>query len=256
VAASKEIGPAAAFHYFLNRMWLAAGRSSAALSLQPKGVRYPIMLRGGTSSDEAVFRQIFIEQEYRPLYGTADVKSVLDLGANIGVSAIALLTSFPNARVVAVEPDPENHRLCSQNLAAYGTRAQAILGAVWSHTTKLDLTRVGDCREWAVTVIEASEASKGIIQAWDMASVFAMAGFETVDLLKIDIERSEIPVFSSNSMAWLNRVRNLCIELHGPDCEEAFFGAMSRFEYDLERSGELVICRNIRLRRDSQTLCD
>ena len=112
-------------------MLVTLGRpGTAALSLQPKGVRYPIMLRGGASSDGAVFRQIFIEQEYRPLYGTSDVESVLDLGANIGVSAIAFLTTFPNARVVAVEPDPENHRICSQNLAAYGTRARAILGAV------------------------------------------------------------------------------------------------------------------------------
>jgi FkbM family methyltransferase len=137
-----------------------------------------------------------------------------------------------------------------QNLAAYGTRARAILGAVWSHSCTLDLTRAPDCSEWSVTVIEPSDDTKGTVQAWDMPTLVSTANFETVDLLKIDIERSEIAIFNSDSLAWLQHVRNLCIELHGQDCEEAFFGDMSKFDYELDRSGELVICRNIRLRRD------
>jgi hypothetical protein len=41
-------------------------------------------------------------------------------------------------------------------------------------------------------------------------------------------------------------VRNICIELHGPDCREVFLRALETFEYDLEYSGELTICRNLR----------
>jgi len=178
------------------------------------------------------------------------MKCILDLGANTGLASVAFLNRFPNAQVVAVEPDPDNYRLCSQNIAAYGTRARAILGAVWSRSGKLALTRVGDCREWAVTVVEPVDDAPGVVQSWDAPTLFAMAGFETVDLLKIDIERSEIEIFNGSSRDWIKRVRNLCIELHGRDCEEAFFGAMSAFEYELEHSGELAICRNIRLRRE------
>jgi FkbM family methyltransferase len=251
--ASRTVGLRTAWLYYLNWFRCSLGRpGSATLQLQPKGARYPVTLRGGTSADTAVFRQIFIEQEYQPLYKTPAVKSILDLGANIGLSAVVLLNRFPAAEVVAVEPDPENYRACSQNLAPYGSRARVILGAVWSRPGKLALTRVGDCREWAVTVIEPRADSPGVVQSWDTETLFAMAGFETVDLLKIDIERSELEIFKSDSAAWIPRVRNLCIELHGRDCEEVFFRAMSSFEYELERSGELVICRNIRPRRNQE----
>jgi FkbM family methyltransferase len=191
---------------------------------------------------------VFIEQEYLPIYNIPNVQRILDLGANTGMATVAFLNNFPNAQVVAVEPDPENHRMCSLNVAAYGARARAILGAVWSRPGKLALTRVGDQREWAVTVIEPTDDSPGFVQSWDPPTLLSMAGFETVDLLKIDIERSEIEIFNSGSDTWIERVRNLCIELHGPDCNEAFFGAMSKFEYELSHSGELAICRNIRRR--------
>jgi len=249
--AVKAIGLWTACRYYLH--WLRSSLGiprKKAFHFQPKGVRFPILLRGGTSSDSAVFRQIFIEQEYETLYGMREVKCILDLGANTGLAAVAFLNRFPDAQVVAVEPDPDNHRLCAENIAAYGSRARTILGAVWSHPRKLAITRVGDQREWAVTVLEPVGEEPGVVQSWDPPTLFAMAGFETVDLLKIDIERSEIAIFNSSSAAWIQHVRNLCIELHGRDCEEAFFGAMSNFEYELEHSGELAICRNIRLRRN------
>lgn len=218
------------------------------LQLQPKGIPYPVTLRGGGSSDSSVFRQIFIEREYLPLYNTPSVKFVLDLGANIGLSAVAFLTQFPDAQVVALEPDEENYRLCCENLAPFGKRARAIRGAVWARPAKLALTRTGDGREWGVTVVEPQAGADGEVQSWDPQTLFEMAGFETVDLLKIDIEGSEAAIFNGDAAEWIPRVRNLCIELHGPNCNEAFYGAMSGFEYEKEHSGELVICRNIRIR--------
>ena len=251
VGALRAVGIRGAYRYYLNRLSCSIGRPrTGTFLLQPKGIHHPITLRAGTSSDASVFRQIFIEQEYQLLYATPDVNCILDLGANTGLSAIYFLTHFPHAQVVAVEPDAGNYRLCVHNLAAYGARARAILGAAWSRTCKLAFTRIRDGREWAVAVMEPTSDAPGVVQAWDIPALLSMAGFETVDLLKIDIERSEIEIFKHNSCAWIERVRNLCIELHGPDCAKAFFGAMANFEYELEHSGELVVCRNILLVRN------
>jgi FkbM family methyltransferase len=240
-------GMQGAYRYYRNRLSCSIGRPrTGTFLLQPKGIRHPIALRAGASSDTSVFKQIFIEQEYQLLYATPNVNCILDLGANTGLSAICFLAHFPHAQVVAVEPDAENYRLCEHNLAAYGARVRAIQGAAWSQSGKLALTRIRDGRDWAVAVMEPTGDAPGVVEAWDVPALFSMAGFETVDLLKIDVERSEIEIFNHNSSAWIERVRNLCIELHGPDCEEAFFGAMANFEYELEHSGELVVCRNIR----------
>ena len=71
-----------------------------------------------------------------------------------------------------------------------------------------------------------------------------MAGAECVDLLKIDIEKSELDLFNSSSGSWLPRVKNMCIELHGDDCRKAFMSALEGFDYELRTSGELTTCRN------------
>ena len=62
-----------------------------------------------------------------------------------------------------------------------------------------------------------------------MTTLLAMAGFETVDLRKIDIEGSEQMLFEEQHDLWLARVRNVRIALHGKRGEEAFYRAMSAF---------------------------
>ena len=96
-----------------------------------------------------------------------------------------------------------------------------------------------------VTESIEQEETSATVQAWDVGKLIDMSGFDTVDLLKVDIERAELYVFGESAASWLPRVRNICIELHGKDCEEVFFAAMSDFDYDLERYGELTICRNL-----------
>ncbi len=69
---------------------------------------------------------------------------------------------------------------------------------------------------------------------------------ETIDLLKIDIEGSELELFRSEACGkWMRRVKNLAIELHDPDCAIAFLGALGGFQYVPLQSGELQICLNI-----------
>lgn len=235
--------------YNLDRLRGSLGKPSrGVLRLQPKGVRYPFTIRAGESSDIAVFRQIFLEEQYRMSNPPSAVRSILDVGANIGLASISFLNRFPEARVLAVEPDPGNYRICLENLAPYGARARVLLGALWPRCTRLALSRGGDQREWATTVAEPEDAGEVTVQSWDMPTLLAMAGFETVDLLKIDIEGSERDLFEEPCEPWLARVRNVCIELHGKQSEEAFYRAMSAFAWEAELKGEVVACRNIRLR--------
>jgi hypothetical protein len=74
-----------------------------------------------------------------------------------------------------------------------------------------------------------------------------MFGIDRVDLLKIDIEGSEAELFAHNT-GWLSRARNICIELHGGQCREIFFNALSGFDYELVEAGESTLCLNIRSR--------
>jgi len=220
----------------------------AQWKVHPRQAQWPVTIRLRGSSDLDVFGQIFVQEEYATLRSLNDIKLVLDLGANVGYASTYFLTCFPGARIMAVEPDDRNVAMSRLNLEPYGDRATLLHGAVWAESAKLSLSKgtFGDGREWATQVAQPTDGASGDVQGWDVGALIDMAGSAGVDLLKVDIERAELSVFGPSAQKWLHRVRNLSIELHGPDCEETFFNALAGFDYELEHSGELTICKNLR----------
>ena len=209
---------------------------------------HPVGLRRG-SSDLAVFFQVFVLEEYAALGALPAVESVLDCGANVGYSAAWFLSRFPAARVVALEPDPENFAMLRQNLEPYGDRATTIRGALWSHNTRLAMRDHGyrDGREWTRQVRECAPGEPGGVDGFDMPTLLQRAGFARLSLLKIDIEGAEVVVFAAATGAWLPRVDAIAIELHedssfGP-AEPVFRRALQGSGFRFRRSGELTICR-------------
>ena len=196
-----------------------------------------------------VFGQIFVGEEYASLRDISSPRLVMDLGANVGYSSAYFLSRFPSATLVAVEPDPDNFEQCRKNLSPYGNRVHLVLGGVWSKRSRLALSRgaFGDGREWATQVRESDgDNDEAAVEGWDIPSLLELVGGERIDLLKVDIERSELSVFGANFSSWLPKVRNICIELHGTDCREVFLNALRDFDYELAFSGELTVCRNLR----------
>jgi FkbM family methyltransferase len=200
-----------------------------------------------------VFSQIFAWDAYACLRSVRSPRWIVDLGANVGYSSAYFLSCFPTARVIAVEPDPDNCKLCRRNLAEYGERARVVSGAAWSTRARLVLSRgtFADGREWATQVF-AGEDGEGLVEGYDMPSLLEMTGGERIDILKVDIERSELDLFGDRSTSWLRSVGNICIELHGADCEKVFFEALRGFDYVVRRSGELTVCQNLRPRDVTQ----
>ena len=216
------------------------------LTIHPRILLHPFQIRTGASSDIDVFDQIIMGLEYQALRDL-DPRVIFDLGANIGLSSAWFLSHFPNATVFAVEPDPQNFGLCSRNLSLYAGRAHVLLGAAWSKRTMLALSHSsGDGREWASRVSDTKPAAaNNEVEAWDIGSLMERSGAKVIDLLKVDIERAELEVFAHGYEHWLPLVRNICIELHDTQCEEVFFAALKGYQYQVSRTGELTICRNL-----------
>src|SRR5512145_2144886 len=73
---------------------------------------YSILLKRGKKAEYAFPRESGIRAE--------DVRTVLDIGANAGISAVYFAASFPRAEVHAFEPDPGNCELLRLNAQASG----------------------------------------------------------------------------------------------------------------------------------------
>ncbi|MEC4813038.1 MAG: FkbM family methyltransferase [Scytonema sp. PMC 1069.18] len=224
------------------------------LGLEPKNrylklhlpkYEHPIYARY-QSSDLDVFYQIFVEEEYSVLQEGEDFKVILDCGANVGYSSIYLLNKYPHAHVIAVEPDEENFKVCQKNLSPYCDRVTLIRSAIWSHQTGLVIRHYGNGNEWGTRVEESKENEQPDLLALDILNLLEKSSKSSIDLLKMDVEGAETVIFSQNYENWLNRVQNIVIELHGKECENTFFQALSTYQYNLSHSGELTVCQKIK----------
>lgn len=204
------------FHYL--RMRIAPPKQP--FWLHSRRARFPLLCRPGTS-DMAVFGQIFAEREYAIFRAVKNARFIVDCGANVGYSSAYFLSEFPNARVLAIEPDPENFALCQKNLEPYGERAQVVRAGIWERTGSLQIAAepYRDGRAWAVQVRHCDDPAGSDLPAVDIPWVMEQLGCERIDILKIDVEGAEVVVFRDASQ-WIGRVDNLAVELH----EDTVFG--------------------------------
>lgn len=221
--------------------------------IKPPDLSYPVAVGIKPVSDEYVFDQIFVRHEYAPVSDRLDnQRFILDLGANVGYASAFWASRYPEARILAVEPDPRNFELCCQNLKPYGDRIQVLQGAVWSQCSRLALSHeLGD--GMATQVMTPQRGADADVTAWDVCTLLDLAHTEIADLVKIDIEGSEAELFAVDAGRWLPRVRNICIELHDQHCRDVFFEALSVFDYDLAEMGESTVCLNLRARVPAST---
>ena len=249
----RALGPASAARFLCVPVWfelerLAAGpkRARRAYTLTTPDAKFPLRCRAG-SSDAEVFRQIFVEREYAWLGELSAPRYLLDCGANVGFASAWFLSRYPGLQAIAVEPDPENAAVLRDNLSPFGARVTIQQHAVWSRSVGLKLVRgeFRDGREWAVQVREAAAGEAPDLHAVDIGSLMKGAGWERIDLLKVDIEGAEGEVFREPSVHWLERVQNLVIELHGPELEAVVDAALCRSEFERSQAGELTWYRRL-----------
>jgi FkbM family methyltransferase len=219
-------------------------RSGPPYALYSRYARHPMRCRPNTS-DVDVFQQIFGFREYRCLDEVHDASLIVDCGANVGYSTAYFLSRYPQAKVIAVEPDPENFAVLAANVTPYGARCCAIRSAVWSSKAGLVMCEepFGDGREWARTVRPSRAGETPLMTAVDIGTLLDESGMDRISILKIDIEGSEAQLFSANYERWLHRVDNLVIELHGERCRRIFADAIKHAGFTVSECDELTVCR-------------
>lgn len=158
-------------------------------------------------------KEIFVEHRY---YLDLDVEAptILDLGANIGMSVLYFKKMFPQARITALEPVEENFVLLEKNVTENQlSQVELLPRAVAPKSGQIEL-QVPTSLGWMSGAGIIPRGWRGV-QATRGRRVEAIAMTELlqkgVDLVKMDIEGMEYEVVAS--VEW-SRVGAVIVEVH------------------------------------------
>lgn len=175
-----------------------------------------VQLRPGTS-DAQMLLETFRDRVHEPPREALrrGIRHIVDLGANLGITAAHNARMFPDARIVAVELDPENAALCRRHVEPWSDRVTVLQAAVWTDDGEVRYVHeLGN--EYGFYVGDNSSGTH-TAQALSINSIFAHLPAETrVDWLKMDIEGVEAKLLSGAAAAWTERVDAIGLQVHDP----------------------------------------
>lgn len=155
------------------------------------------------------YKELFEEELYK-FISDNPTPFVVDCGANIGLSVLYFKQLYPNATILAYEPDKDNFALLQTNVAQNALKnVECRQKAVWVHNGTIAFSSVGS---------QGSRIAQGdFIQNKTEIAAERLADVlkeKRVDLLKIDIEGAEVDVLT-DCVPYLDNVQQLFVEYHG-----------------------------------------
>jgi FkbM family methyltransferase len=147
---------------------------------------------------------------------TTPAPYIIDCGANVGVSILAFKKSFPDARIVAFEPDPMVFAALRANVERAGWSSVEVMNkAVWCDESELEFWQEGSDAGRLERRADANPAQRIRVQTARLRDYLA----DSVDFLKLDIEGAEVDVLADCADR-LSNVRHLFVEYHSFADEE------------------------------------
>jgi len=203
-------------------------------------IRTPIIVRS-SETDYRILRQTIGRRE-SDVRLPSPPEFIIDAGANVGYSSLWFANRWPQARILAVEPDARNCAQFRRNLAEY-PQVTLCPGALWPRPATLEILNPddGSCN-FRVEERALDQATSGI-RGFTIPELLQRAGVDRVGLLKIDIEGAEVEVLAE-AHQWLDQVDTLMIELHErfrPGCEAVLRAAVAGRDAHYARQGEFDV---------------
>lgn len=182
------------------------------------------VLRTGTT-DAMYFRMLvngYDLPEYR-LPSACRPGVILDLGANIGFVSILYAKAFPDAKIFAFEPMPENFKLLEQNVAAFknvtpipfglGSKTQTVN---YFYSVQRWNNSGGFYTDGSLSWTEhGPHAAVRPLPVLAVSEALDRYGITKADVIKIDTEGAEYDILSNMPDDFLDGVSVIVGEFHG-----------------------------------------
>jgi len=154
--------------------------------------------------------------EKEPYKFAADTNTpyIIDCGANIGLSVLYFKTLYPDAEIVAFEPDPNIFAVLVKNVDSFQLNNTTLHeAAVWTSNGTLEFQVEGGMSGRIPKATDTTNLTK--VQAIRLKDLLC----RPVDFLKIDIEGAEGAVIRDCADK-LSLVKHLFIEYHSHNTEK------------------------------------
>jgi FkbM family methyltransferase len=163
------------------------------------------------AADAFIHGEVFEHHYYRlPL--VTPPKTILDLGANTGMTAVYFARTYPDAQIACLEPIDRNIDVLRSNLELNAVKACVFPAAI--DTSDGSLHMVLTDKDYGHHVASDVSGERTVeVEALSVPTVMERLGWNRIDLLKVDIEGHEKALFASEC-DWLRHCEAACIECH------------------------------------------
>jgi FkbM family methyltransferase len=183
-------------------------------------VRTPIGPRGvlcRSWHDLVTVHEVFARGDYR-VHGAPTPRTMIDLGANIGIVALWVLAGRPDAQVHCVEPVPENVAGLRHLLGEFSSRWTLDETAVSTENGETEFG-VEPTGRYGGIGVDTGATIRVPTRALGDVLEEQLSSWGEVDLLKVDVEGLETDLLRSLDPSHLRRINSIAME-HAGDLPE------------------------------------
>ena len=169
------------------------------------------------------------EPSFLPSFGSA----VLDVGANIGDYSI-VVARYYGCRVLSIEPSPSAFALLLKNIASNGLPDRV-------HPLNLALSDTEGEKEmsiserWGYVIDSELEGNSVNVRTTTLDALFDGDRFMQIQLVKVDVEGSELAVLRGGKSYFATHKPKLIIEVHSNELRQSIMDFMLSLNYNLIR---------------------
>lgn len=207
------------------------------ITAQTQAIKFPLRLRVRTG-DCSIYGMVLLRGEY-DFELPFQPKVIVDAGANIGTASIYFANKYPDAKIVAIEPEPSNFAMLVRNVAPY-SNIRPLRLALW-HAEKEELNVIDKWQDTCGYMVGRGEGE--LVAGVTVSGLMRQFNLDSIDILKVDIEGAEKEVFE-HSADWIGRARCIMVETHDrlkPGCSRAVAAATGGFSRTVKGETECYV---------------
>lgn len=196
-----------------------------------------IYLRKDTKDTET-FEEIFLSSLYDITLPIVP-KTIVDAGANVGLASLFFRMKYPNANIIAIEIEEQNITAIKKNTANF-TNFEIKHNALFNKKAYFKIIDPYNATN-SFQIVETTNPEEANSTSVTLDEILTTNNWETIDVLKIDIEGAEKDLFEKNYENWLPKTKIIMVETHDrmiPKCSYTVMKTINDFNFILYTTTE------------------